>query len=342
MKNDAGRMLDVIRSFRDRKVLVIGDVMVDAYLWGRVDRISPEAPVPIVTVNDRKSRLGGAANVAINLKSLGAQAFLCTVIGDDIRGKEFLALLAEEGLPSHGIIQSKERVTTTKFRVIGNNIQMLRVDEEIDRPLSRKDESSLLEMIRKGIDDMQIDVIIFEDYDKGCVTADLTRKVIDLAHRNGIKVAVDPKFRNFQSYKGADLFKPNLKEMREGLQMKIDATDASQIKEAADLCHDTYNHGIVLLTLSDHGILVSEGRTRPGRKSVHFPAQIRQISDVSGAGDTVISVASLGMASGMSAPDLAWLANLAGGIVCEQLGVVPIDPELLAAEVNKLYQSHQL
>jgi D-glycero-beta-D-manno-heptose-7-phosphate kinase len=338
MKKEAGQMLDAIRSFKNLRPLVIGDVMVDAYLWGKVDRISPEAPVPIVSVNRRMSRLGGAANVIRNLLSLGSNPQICAAIGDDPRGQEFLRMMEEEGLSTEGIIICNGRITTTKFRVIGNNVQMLRVDEESDMPLNREEEARLWARISGLICEGQVDVIIFEDYDKGVITRNIIQKTTALASSKGIPLVVDPKFRNFHNYKGVDLFKPNLKELREGLKTDVDPRDAAQLKAALDQCHDLFGHKAVLLTLSQDGVIVSEGTQRLGRKSFHFPAHLREVADVSGAGDTVISVAALALRSGLGMDDVAWLANLAGGLVCEEIGVVPVNIDRLLKEAADLFQ----
>ncbi|MEZ5194940.1 MAG: bifunctional ADP-heptose synthase [Bacteroidales bacterium] len=218
-KEDYTKLFD---SFSDLTVLIIGDVMVDSYLWGGVERISPEAPVPIVSVKKRENRLGGAANVALNIKSLGAKPILFSVIGNDQKGNEFIGLLEEQQMDTSGIIISNDRITTTKFRVIGNKVQLLRVDEEIDSELNEKDQKALFDRFEDLIGRHKIDVIIFQDYDKGVISEDVIHWVIARANELGIPVSVDPKKRNFGFYTNVTLFKPNLKELKEGLSIEFD------------------------------------------------------------------------------------------------------------------------
>lgn len=318
--------------FNNLSALIIGDVMVDAYLWGKVERISPEAPVPIVSVNKRENRLGGAANVGLNIKSLGATAYLCAVIGNDQKGNEFLELLDNEDIPKQGIVRSDNRVTTTKFRVIGNNAQMLRVDEEHTKPLNEKESDDLRLNITKLLELEKIDVIIFQDYDKGVITPALISEVVAIANSENIPVVVDPKKEHFLDFKNVSLFKPNLKEIKEGLKIDFDESNPVELEKAISTLQETVNARIVLNTLSDKGIIVrwqEDGQFN----SQKFPAHYRNISDVSGAGDTVISVAALCLASGIEVPDMAAIANLSGGIVCEEVGVVPINKTKLQDEV---------
>lgn len=318
----------LFKQFRDQRVLVIGDVMLDAYLWGRVDRISPEAPVPVVAVSQRSSKLGGAANVAINLKSLGAEPHLCAVIGNDPRGVELVQLMGEEGLDCSGMLSSSDRCTTTKFRIFGNNTQMLRVDEEVTDHLNERDRRDFLHTILQKIESSTWDVIIFQDYDKGLLDAEVIRRVLLMASERGIPVAVDPKRRNFSYYHGVALFKPNLKELSEGFGGQFDPGNPEQFREAVQRLHDEQRISMVLVTLSSEGVYISHQGI-----STQWPAHIRQVADVSGAGDTVISVAALGLACGLQADQLAALGNLAGGLVCEEVGVAPISRDKLLNEV---------
>lgn len=316
--------------------MVVGDVMVDAYLFGHVERISPEAPVPVVQVDRRISKLGGAANVALNVKSLGADPVLCSVTGNDQKGHEFMRLLKEEGISGSGIISSTKRITTTKFRVIGNKTQMLRVDEEMTDDLDRNDQAAFIDKVSGLIDKNNINVIVFQDYDKGVITPAVIKKVIDKASGLRIPVAVDPKKRNFRNYIGADLFKPNLKELREGLSREIQTGNLHDLEEAARTFHDELGNRIVMTTLSDKGVFISH-RSRDGKTHQKLiPAHVRNIADVSGAGDTVISVAALCLASGVDPFEMATMANLAGGIVCEEVGVVPINRDRLLHEIISL------
>ena len=322
----------LFRRFQDLRVLIIGDVMIDAYLWGKVERISPEAPVPVVALKKRESRLGGAANVALNVQSLGATPIICSVIGKEEKGEQFLELMKKRGLSSEGILQSSHRLTTVKFRIIGNNSQLLRVDEEIDHDLEDNETQALVDHISEMVKNGDIHVIIFEDYDKGIITPGLIKEVIGLAHENGIPVVVDPKKKNFLHYKGSDLFKPNLKELREGLKLDNEPETILSIRKASHLLRKELDAGMVLATLSDKGI-VFQANTESGEPLFgHIPAHFRQIADVSGAGDTVIGIAALCLAAGASPELIAQLANLAGGLVCEQVGVVPVNRDQLLEE----------
>jgi rfaE bifunctional protein kinase chain/domain len=313
--------------------MIIGDVMIDAYLWGKVERISPEAPVPIVTLHKRENRLGGAANVALNIKAMGATPVLCSVIGHDRQGEVFRELLDAEGMETHGLTSSPERITTTKFRVIGNNVQMLRVDEETIHDLDAEETASLLANITTILNQSTVDAIIFQDYNKGILTPDLIGKVIQLAREKGIPTTVDPKKQNFSAYKGVTLFKPNLKELREGLKMEVEADKPAMLEEASAYLQQQQDIELLLLTLSEHGIMIRK-KGNNGIPETHFiAAHKRNIADVSGAGDTVISLATLCLASGCSIAEIAAISNLAGGLVCEEVGVVPVNAERLLQEV---------
>ena len=322
-------------SFNNLNVLIIGDVMVDSYLWGSVERISPEAPVPIVTVNKRENRLGGAANVALNVKALGANPILCSVVGYDQKGQEFIKLLQKQKMETKGIVQSSDRITTTKFRVIGNKVQMLRVDEEVDNALNDKDKQDFLTRFDKIIETGKVDVILFQDYDKGLIDEQLISMVVNKANDLKIPVAVDPKKRNFNAYKNVTLFKPNLKELKEGLNIEFDSKVTEELNQAVEHLKSVLNAEMVLLTLSEDGVFIDYKDN--GEKSTKIiPSNVRLISDVSGAGDTVISVAALCLALKTDPTVLAAVSNLAGGLVCEKVGVVPVDKEVLLSEAIKL------
>ena len=317
--------------FNACKVLVIGDVMVDSYLIGKVDRISPEAPVPVVALKQRNNMLGGAANVALNIKSMGAEAFLCSVIGNDKQGDILLKLMKDMGLKADGIIRSNERITTTKFRIISNRTQMLRVDEEIDTDLNPKDTTDLITSVSGLIASKKPDVIILQDYNKGILSPEVIKLVTELASKAGIPVAVDPKKKNFDAYKDITLFKPNLKEITEGLKIEIDPVSVESLQEAANILHSNQDIKLVMITLSEHGVFISS-KNPAGDISKIIPAVLRSIADVSGAGDTVISVAALCLALKTDPVLMAVLSNLAGGLVCEQPGVVPVEKFRLQAE----------
>ena len=322
----------LFEEFNKKRVLVIGDVMIDAYFWGKVDRISPEAPVPVVSVQSRENRLGGAANVALNIKALGTTPILATVIGADHYGTEFNQLLVNQQLNNKGISPSTERPTTVKTRIISGDQQMMRVDEETTRLLSGEEEKSLLNRIANILENDQIDVVIFEDYNKGVLTTNVISTTIKWATQRGIPTAVDPKKTNFFSYKGVTLFKPNLKELKEGLKQDISTKNPDELIAAVKLLKQKVPHKTSLITLSEMGVYVNDGEDN------FIPAHLRNISDVSGAGDSVISVAALCLACACSPYHMASLANLAGGLVCEKVGVVPIDKNLLLQEALKLYK----
>jgi rfaE bifunctional protein kinase chain/domain len=319
----------LFKSFRSVRVLIVGDVMVDAYYIGGVERISPEAPVPVVQVEKYESRLGGAGNVALNLHALGAQPVLCSVIGNDPEGKVLRQLMQDQGMTESGLIASDERKTTTKTRVIGNRHQIVRIDHEFTDDLAKMESFLLLEAVKRELE--QADVLILEDYNKGVLHAGNIPQIIQLAREAGVPVIVDPKKRNFLAYKGVTLFKPNLKEIREGLNIAEELNDSDRVRDATTRLQAELKNEITMVTMSERGVLI-QGR---GQEYL-IPAHVRQIADVSGAGDTVVSVAALCLALGVELKLLAALSNLAGGIVCEYTGVVPIDPERLLAEARRL------
>jgi|AntAceMinimDraft_17_1070374.scaffolds.fasta_scaffold08659_4 rfaE bifunctional protein kinase chain/domain len=326
----------IFDSFNELKVLVIGDVMIDSYLWGDVERISPEAPVPVVNIKKKENRLGGAANVALNIKALGANPILCSVIGDDDKGDLFFNLLKKQNISNKGILKSNNRITSVKFRIISGNTQMLRVDEETDLNINFEEKKKLLWIINNLLEKEKIKVIVFEDYDKGIISSDFIQKIISKAKELDIPVVADPKTRNFKSYKNISLFKPNLKELKQGL--KLDS-DPQNIKNLADIINDFQNKQNIkniLVTLSKEGIFVSSKQSLYKDKNITvktIPAYIRNIADVSGAGDTVVSVAALCIALNLDPEIIASISNIAGGLVCEKVGVVPIDKKRFLKEV---------
>lgn len=319
--------------------MVIGDVMVDAYLFGKVDRISPEAPVPVVVVQSRSNRPGGAANVALNIKGLGAEPVLCSVVGKDQKGSEFLEILKQNELAIHGILQSNDRITTTKFRIIGNNTQMLRVDEEITNDLNKREKELLQFRIEHILREEKIDVIIFQDYNKGVIDEKLITKTIEIANKKSIPVVVDPKRKNFLSFKGVNLFKPNLKELYEGINGGFDSFSTENTQEAMKRLQEKIEAEMILVTLSENGVMIRAKTAEEKYEINHIPAHLRSIADVSGAGDTVISVAALCLALQQDPKTLATISNIAGGLVCEAVGVIPIDKNKLQAEVLRLLVS---
>ncbi|MDF3078780.1 MAG: ADP-heptose synthase, bifunctional sugar kinase/adenylyltransferase [Sphingobacteriaceae bacterium] len=305
--------------------------MLDAYLWGKVERISPEAPVPVVTVRKKESRLGGAANVALNIMALGAKPIICSAIGDDKEGDEFLEIIQKHNFTSERIIRISGRPTTVKSRVIAHNQHVVRIDSETDKPLKEADTAVLLGKIKELISDQTIDCILFEDYDKGVITPSLIQEVVELANQKNIITVVDPKKRNFLEYKNVTLFKPNLKELKEGLKVNPDQKDKSQLDEAVNKLREVLQAKQVMVTLSEDGVYINSDN---GEKVI--PAHVRTIADVSGAGDTVIATAALCLAAGLDEFKTAEISNLAGGLVCEHVGAVPIDKQQLLEEAMKL------
>lgn len=326
----------IFSNFNKLTVLIVGDVMIDSYLWGKSNRISPEAPVPIVNVVKRESRLGGAANVALNILALGANPLLCSVIGDDLEGSNFLRLLEDKNLSVEGIVQSPERVTTVKHRIIAGAQQLLRVDSEIEHNLTDYEERFLEERFKHLL--KQADVVIFEDYDKGVLSERNIRRFIALAKEEGVPTVVDPKKKNFLNYVGCTLFKPNLKELKEGLKVDFADENLPVFEQAVEELQKQLQLNQVLVTLSERGVFVADGEAK-----TYIDAHLRTISDVSGAGDTVISIASLCVALNTSAAFMAGLSNLGGGLVCEQVGVVPVNKVLLLKEAqqHRLYDKHE-
>ncbi len=324
---EAGAIKDLFKKFDGLKALVIGDVMIDAYVWGKVERISPEAPVPVVRVTAKEERLGGAANVALNIAALGATPIVCAIAGSDIKGEAMARLLAEQGMSTAGLVFSERRPTTVKTRVISSHQHIVRVDEESLEPLSPDEEQQVLQRIEQLMDSERPDVVIFEDYNKGLLTAKLIEASIAAAAKRNIPTAVDPKKDNFFAYRGVTLFKPNLKELVEGLKRDIPKGDRKALESAVAALESMLGNKISLVTLSEHGVFV-----KANGSAHHLPAHIRKIADVSGAGDTVISVAALCLALAAPPDFMAALSNLAGGLVCEKVGVVPVEKNRLEEE----------
>ncbi len=322
----------IFKDFEKLKVLIVGDVMIDKYVYGKVERVSPEAPVPVVDVQRTDSRLGGAGNVALNLSSLGSKPILCSIIGDDDAGNELIEIFFKHnGLDTKGIIKSNNRKTTIKTRIIGNQHQLLRIDSEIKDDLNKKDNELLIQKFEELIH--EVDVVIFQDYDKGVLCSANISRLIKIAKSANKRTIVDPKKKNFFEYKNTDLFKPNLKEIKDGLgKEKLETVD--DIKFSISELEGKLNNSQTMVTLSEKGVIISADST-----FIHIPAHVRNISDVSGAGDTVVSVAALCLALNLEPRILAEISNLSGGLVCEELGVVPINKDRLIKEAAKILVS---
>ena len=322
---------DLFDKFNGLRILVIGDVMLDAYVMGKVNRISPEAPVPIVSLENEDARIGGAGNVALNLLALGAKPIICGVIGEDSSGDKLLNLFEKNGISTDGLVKSIARKTTVKTRVISSKQQLLRIDSESTFPLLESEEIKLNNTIQNIIN-QGIDGIIFEDYNKGVLTDSVIQNTIKIAKEKDIPTAVDPKKENFLSYKGVSLFKPNLKELKEGLNLNFDFNSNKDLFEKGiEVLEEKLQNEISFVTLSENGVFIKNQTEK-----YYVPAHMRSISDVSGAGDTVIAVATLCLISGASTKQIAEISNLAGGLVCEKSGVVSISKNDLFSEVSEL------
>ncbi|PLK44118.1 bifunctional heptose 7-phosphate kinase/heptose 1-phosphate adenyltransferase [Emticicia sp. TH156] len=318
----------IFDSFNNLRVLIIGDVMIDSYIFGKVDRISPEAPIPVVTVKQKEIRLGGAGNVAMNIKSLGATPVLCSVVGKDAEAKDLIELLASNQLPTDGIIQSSNRITTIKQRILAGSQHVVRIDSEMDSVINAEERSQLIEKAKSLIPTCQ--VVIFEDYDKGVLDEESIQEIVAFARQHKVPTIVDPKKRNFKYYKGADLFKPNLKELKEGLKIDFDADNLDEVKAVVAEAKNALGVNGIFLTLSERGVFIDfENEIH------HLPAHRRSITDVSGAGDTVVSIAAICLGLNLPPRTIAELSNLGGGLVCEYVGVMPIEKQKLQNEYLK-------
>ncbi|HRO41521.1 MAG TPA: bifunctional ADP-heptose synthase [Flavipsychrobacter sp.] len=321
----------LFESIQQLHVVVVGDVMLDNYWWGEVDRISPEAPVPIVALQKRESRLGGAANVALNCKSLGAKVTLASVVGDDKDGALLKQLTEDAGIRTDLIMLSKHRTTTTKTRVISRNQQMMRLDDEVSEELYTEEEHPFIDKVLRFLQIEKPDVLIFEDYNKGVLKENVIHRITEHCKELGLVTAVDPKRKNFLSYKDVTIFKPNLKEVREGLNVAVEEVNVETLSEVNEKLKNILNHQVTFITLSEKGVYFNNQNS-----AAIIPSHIRNIADVSGAGDTVIATAALVYTLTKDAHLMAEISNLAGGLVCEQVGVVPIDKALLQQEAQQI------
>jgi D-glycero-beta-D-manno-heptose-7-phosphate kinase len=318
------RLKQLKSNFKDKRIAIIGDMMLDIYFWGDVKRISPEAPVPVLEVENEFYRFGGAANVALNISTLGGIAEPIGIIGYDNYGTIFNSLLSEQKISHYGIIEDDTRPTTSKTRVIADSQHIVRIDKESKETINSKIQNQIVDYLKSKI--KKLDGIILQDYNKGVLSAPLINQIIEQANKNKILVTVDPKFNNFFEYKNVTVFKPNRKEAEDILGMKI-KTD-SDISFAGNTLLKKLNAINILLTLGEGGIAVFE----KGKPEKRMPTKARKVADVSGAGDTVISTLTLALASGANIYEASYLANYAGGLVCEEVGIIPI-------EINKLFET---
>lgn len=312
------------------KIIVIGDLMLDRYLYGNISRISPEAPVPVLEKVNSDYKPGGAANVALNINSLDSTAYLIGLVGDDENGKKMISLLDEKGISTDYILKTQTRQTTVKTRIMSAGQHVLRIDEEntesIDVELSQK----ILGIFEQLVSSETIDAIIFQDYDKGLLTHDLIGKIIEKARHKKVFIAVDPKYRNFLSYHEVDLFKPNLKEISNFVKGNYEHIDGF-LDKAVQFLKNKINPSNIFITLGDKGIFHFDGENYGTA-----PTEKRNVVDVSGAGDVVISIATIFFKAGYNTIEIAKIANIAGGLACDTLGVAVIDKEMLMSEINKM------
>lgn len=319
---------EILQKLEHQRVLVVGDVMLDRYLMGAVSRISPEAPVPVVLYQSTDDRLGGAANVALNIRALGSEPILCSVVGDDPDGHALASMLPQNGMQSNGLVFSTTRKTTVKTRVLGNNQQMLRIDQEDIHDLEPEETEALTRKVLALMDEHPVQALIFQDYNKGVLTPELIAVLSEGARSRGILTAVDPKKTNFLAYHRVDLFKPNLKEIRDSAPFPV-FPEPQSLRNAVEFLRQNIQNRITMITLSEKGLFLDDGNS-----GQLYPTVQRNVADVSGAGDTVISIAALALAAGLDSATVAALSNLAGGQVCEYPGVVPVQRSILEAELE--------
>jgi D-beta-D-heptose 7-phosphate kinase/D-beta-D-heptose 1-phosphate adenosyltransferase len=313
---EVNSLLTVLDRYPGMHVWVVGDLMLDEYVMGAVERISPEAPVPVVRVRDTEHRLGGAANVARQVAALGAEVSLAGVIGDDAAGEDFLRLCAASNIDTRAVIRLPERRTTRKLRVLGHSQQLLRLDWEDLKPCAPQ---ATVRMVSKLADGRRPDAIILSDYAKGVLTPETIASVTAL--RGGGPVVVDPKHRDFTRYRGATTITPNLRELEAAAAQALDPDDTEAIAAAARLLAQAAGLEAMVVTLGDRGMLVVPVQGN----NTAVPAIKREVYDVTGAGDTAISVLTLSLAAGASLPEAAQLANAAAGVSVGQIGAVAVD-----------------
>lgn len=327
IKISSKRLKELKKNFNGKRIAIIGDMMLDIYYLGDVKRISPEAPVPVLEVENEIFRFGGAANCALNIAKLGGHPEPIGIIGYDSFGTVFDSLLSEAKISHHGIIEDDQRPTTAKTRVIADSQHIVRIDKESKEIISPAIQQKILDYLKTII--KNLDGIILQDYNKGVLTKSLIKQVIQLANRFNKLVTVDPKFNNFFEYKNVTVFKPNKKEAEDVLGMKI-RTD-KDISLAGNTLLKKLNAKNILLTLGESGIAVFE----KGKPEKRMPTKARKVADVSGAGDTVISALTLALAAGANIIEASYLANYAAGIVCEEVGIVPIELDKLFDTIAK-------
>lgn len=325
---------ELFKGFANTNVLIVGDVMLDTYWWGNVDRISPEAPVPVVALKNKELRVGGAANVALNTAALGAQTAIISVVGNDNDGEQLKQLMKDANIDTGSIIGSADRITTNKVRIMSRNQQMMRLDAEMTSDIEGKLEQELIDAVCAYITKNNTRILILEDYNKGVLTKKVIERLVAFCNERGVLTAVDPKRKNFLTYKNVTLFKPNLKEVKEGLNLLVDQINLETLGQIHEALKQELGHEISFITLSEKGVFYQQEK-----ESVIIPTHIRNIADVSGAGDTVIAVASLVYASTKNMRLAAEMANIAGGLVCEEVGTAAINKDKLLSECKLILKS---
>lgn len=327
---------ELFERFNGMKIGVLGDVMLDTYWWGHVERISPEAPVPVVALDKKEYRIGGAGNVALNLSCLGANVSAISVIGNDEDGTALIKLFTDNNIGTGYLLKKESRITTSKSRIISRNQQMMRLDSEVTNDLSESEENELLAAVAAYLEKEKPLALILEDYNKGVLTENIIVKVIQLCKDHNVITTVDPKRKNFLSYKGVNIFKPNMKEVKEGLNLLIDDVNKNVLDGIHEKLEAKLKHEVSFITLSEKGVYY-----RQSNKSRIVPSHVRNIADVSGAGDTVIAVASLLYAATKDVDLMAEVANLAGGLVCEEVGTVAINKDRLLEECKLIFDNEE-
>jgi rfaE bifunctional protein kinase chain/domain len=320
------RKREIFANFSGRKIMVVGDLMLDRYLWGRVARISPEAPVPVVEIESEATRLGGAANVSHNLAALKSTAIPVGVVGDDDNAEVLIDLFWKMNFITDGIIKDKSRITSVKTRIIAHNQHVVRADKETKEPIHDKLVQKLMNKVNKLINDC--DAIIFQDYNKGLLTPELIKSIVMIANSKKKTITVDPKFDNFFCYRDVTLFKPNKKETEGALGIRI--TNEADLFKAIKHLKQKLSCKNVLITLGEKGMCLLE---QDDELSL-IPTKAQQVHDVSGAGDTVISTLTLALTAGASMKEATSFANFAAGIVCSEVGVVPVYFEQLIEAIK--------
>ncbi len=319
----------ILMTFKEKKVMVIGDIMLDHYIYGSVDRISPEAPVPVLEVNKEEYRLGGSGNVADNLRSLGASVKIIGLVGADSAGDEIMKLLQAKGIDTTGILTSETRPTTLKTRIIAHQQQIVRIDKEEHSDISEELENQVLEIVKYHLP--EVDAIIIEDYNKGLLTKQLIESIICFGNEAGKLIAVDPKFKNFFDYRNCSIFKPNFAELQKNLGVLIESEE--QFQQAVSALQNKIEAKYLVITRGEKGLNIFSNEN----DMISIPTFAREIYDVSGAGDTVISTLTLGLIAGCDIETAATIANHAAGVVCGKMGTsVAYPQEIIDSMQNTL------